>query len=82
MDGHDGAKVRVRVIRALGGEAVEIQVLKLILNGETLPLSEDLYKYSTLHFLGEVQEFCFCFLVFDLGILQLSQYKTYRLSCH
>ena len=53
IDGHDGAKVRVRVITALGGEAVEIQVLKLILNGETLPLSEDLSKYSTLHFLGE-----------------------------
>ena len=49
IDGHDGAKVRVRVITALGGEAVEIQVLKLILNGETLPLSEDLSKYSTLH---------------------------------
>ena len=53
IDGHNGVKVRVRVIRALGGEAVEIQVLKLILNGETLPLSEDLSKYSTLHFLGE-----------------------------
>ena len=49
INGHDGDKVRVRVIRALGGEAVEIQVLKLILNGETLPLSEDLSKYSTLH---------------------------------
>ena len=49
IDGHDGAKVRVRVITALGGEAVEIQVPKLILNGETLPLSEDLSKYSTLH---------------------------------
>ena len=56
INGHDGDKVRVRVITALGGEAVvEIQVLKLILNGETLPLSEDLSKYSTctLHFLGE-----------------------------
>ena len=44
IDDHDGAKVRVRVITALGGEAVEIQVLKLILNGETLPLSEGLSK--------------------------------------
>ena len=50
INGHDGDKVRVRVITALGGQAVvEIQVLKLILNGETLPLSEDLSKYSTLH---------------------------------
>ena len=55
IDGHDGAKVRVRVITALGGEAVEIQVLKLILNGETLPLSEDLSKYSTLHSFSRVK---------------------------
>ena len=71
IDGHGGAKVRVRVITALGGEAVvEIQVLKLILNGETLPLSEDLSKYSTctLHFLSESTRIlhwvilCFSFL--------------------